>query len=128
MQGTDTFTEEKDLNRLHTALNRAIESEEYSVAATIRDRIAQVTGQTDSEKRDGGWEKGGVPEWLADRARRMGFLLPTQVQSNCLKAINQKVIFGIHKTVSHAMSSRRNSILPAFPRTAARALSRRSTV
>jgi hypothetical protein len=90
MKETETLQDEKDLNRLHTALNRAIESEEYSAAASIRDRIAQVTGQTDPSKRDG-WEKGGVPDWLADRARRMGFLLPTQVQNNCLKTINMQV-------------------------------------
>lgn len=88
MNGQGEEEEEKDLNRLHTALSRAIETEEYSQAASLRDKIATVTGQ-DTDARGGGWGKLGVPDWLADRAERMGFLMPTQVQRNSLGAIQQ---------------------------------------
>lgn len=41
-----------------------------------RNLIRQATGGGISE---GGWQKIGVPDWLADRAERMGFIVPTLV-------------------------------------------------
>ena len=81
-------THEADLNRLQTALNNAIEGEDYQTAAEIRNRISQVTGQ--KGKPDGGWIRIGAPEWLADRAERLGFRMPAQVQRNAMQAVKEK--------------------------------------
>lgn len=76
-----------DLNQLQTALNAAIKDEDYSQAAKIRDRIAQVSGS--GEERPLSWLDMGVPDWLADRADRMGFSIPTQVQRNSMRTAQQ---------------------------------------
>jgi superfamily II DNA/RNA helicase len=78
---------DSDLNRLQTALNNAIEGEDYQRAAEIRNRISQVTGN--KGKPDGGWVRIGAPEWLADRAERLGFRMPAQVQRNVMCTVKE---------------------------------------
>ena len=84
-----TATGENDLNRLQTALNSAIEAEDYAGAAQYRDLIKSKIGSGDAGATAsmGGWEALQVPEWLADRAERLGFRLPAQVQRNSLESI-----------------------------------------
>ena len=77
--------QDADLNRLQTSLNNAIEGEDYQKAAEIRDKISQVTGR--QGKPDGGWVRIGAPEWLADRAERLGYRMPAQVQRNAMCAV-----------------------------------------
>ena len=85
--GLRSSVHDSDLNRLQTLLNNAIEGEDYQRAADIRDRISKVTGQ--EGKPDGGWVRIGAPEWLADRAERLGFRMPAQVQRNAMCAVQQ---------------------------------------
>ena len=63
-----------DANQLQTALNRAIAAEDYHLAGQVRDRLQSLVGG-DSQTAD--WRQLGVPEWLADRAERMGFRYAT---------------------------------------------------
>lgn len=77
-----------DLNRLQTALISAIEAEDYSEAAKTRDLIKTATKSGGAGGgRSPSWAALQVPEWLADRAERLGFRLPMQVQQNALKAV-----------------------------------------
>jgi hypothetical protein len=85
--GLRSSAQDSDLNRLQTQLNNAIEGEDYQRAADIRDRISKVTGQ--EGKPDGGWVRIGAPEWLADRAERLGFRMPAQVQRNAMCAVQE---------------------------------------
>ncbi|EKX46587.1 hypothetical protein GUITHDRAFT_107374 [Guillardia theta CCMP2712] len=92
---------EEDLNRLHTALNAAVEAEDYTSASLLRDQISAISGfQADDRKKHSlDWKALGVPDWLVDRLERMGFRLPTQVQRNAMKAISQKAVFSSRDTV-----------------------------
>ena len=63
-----------DTNQLQTALNRAIAAEDYVTASQVRDQLQSVVGG-DTGTAD--WRDLGVPEWLADRAERMGFKYAT---------------------------------------------------
>ena len=80
--------EAPDLNRLHTQLNRAIEEENFEQAAQCRDLIRKAAGEEGEldSKHGGGWIHLGAPEWLADRAERLGFRMPTRVQRNAMNA------------------------------------------
>ncbi len=73
--GTDDILQEQDTNRLTTALNIAIAAEDYQLAAHIRDRLAELTGSDSEVTAD--WTKLGIPEWLAERAERIGYRFPT---------------------------------------------------
>ena len=73
--GTDDILQEQDTNRLTTALNIAITAEDYKLAADIRDRLAELTGSSSEVTAD--WTKLGIPEWLAERAERIGYRFPT---------------------------------------------------
>jgi len=75
-----------DLNQLQTALISAIEAEDYSAAAKYRDLIKAAT-QEQGGGRSPSWTALQVPEWLADRAERLGFRVPAQVQQNALRAV-----------------------------------------
>ena len=73
-----------DANQLQTALNRAIAAEDYVLASKVRDKLQTVVGG-DTGTAD--WRQLGVPEWLADRAERMGFKYATGLpcmQSTCI--------------------------------------------
>ncbi len=72
---TDDILLEQDTNRLTTALNIAIAAEDYKLAAHIRDRLAELTGSDSEVTAD--WTKLGIPEWLAERAERIGYRFPT---------------------------------------------------
>ena len=78
-----------DLNRLQTALISAIEAEDYSAAAKYRDLLTKATKKSGGAGagRSQSWAALQVPEWLADRAERLGFRVPVQVQQNALKAV-----------------------------------------
>jgi hypothetical protein len=63
-----------DTNQLQTALAASIAAEDYQAAGRIRDTLKS------SGKAEGGlldWRAVGVPEWLADRAERLGYTFPT---------------------------------------------------
>lgn len=75
--GLEDILQEQDTNRLTTALNVAIAAEDYKLAATIRDRLAELTGNDSEASAD--WTKLGIPEWLAERAERIGYRFPTGV-------------------------------------------------
>ncbi len=64
-----------DLNQLQTALSTAVAAEDYERAAEIKSALQAAAGQAGYEPAD--WYKLGVPDWLADRAERMGFKVPT---------------------------------------------------
>jgi hypothetical protein len=94
-----------DLNLLTTKLTDAIESEDYSSAARVRDLIARCAGQAANLD---GWTSLGAPEWLAERAERLGFRVPTLVQSRAFAAIGAKDTVirsqtGSGKTLSYLM-------------------------
>jgi hypothetical protein len=67
--------EQADLNQLTTALNNAIAAEDYRAAARLRDRLRQLSGRDAGTPAD--WRALGIPEWLADRAERIGYRFPT---------------------------------------------------
>ena len=70
--------QEQDTNQLTTALNIALAAEDYGLAARIRDRLTEVTGNDSELSAD--WIKLGIPEWLAERAEKIGYRFPTGVQ------------------------------------------------
>ncbi|KAL6770738.1 hypothetical protein ACKKBF_B32455 [Auxenochlorella protothecoides x Auxenochlorella symbiontica] len=73
----------EDLNLLHTELHAAVASQDFSRASQLRDRIAATTGTPPP----GSWEELGLPPWLADRARQLGFTLPTTTQARAIPAL-----------------------------------------
>ncbi|CAL5219427.1 g1256 [Coccomyxa viridis] len=79
---------EQDTNRLTTALNIATAAEDYKLAAHIRDRLAELTGSDSEVTAD--WTKLGIPEWLAERAERIGYRFPTDVQKRASRVLNSK--------------------------------------
>ena len=74
-----------DLSFLQTALNAAVEREDYEEAAALRDRVTAATSVQVGGGAD--WRAESVPEWLADRLARLNFRAPTLVQTNALRAI-----------------------------------------
>lgn len=75
-----------DINRLQTALSRAVAAEDYSTAALIRDQLNSVEGPDDGKPTPpSGWQGLGIPEWLADRVERLGYMLPTDIQRQTSK-------------------------------------------
>ncbi|WIA41652.1 hypothetical protein OEZ86_009006 [Tetradesmus obliquus] len=71
-----------DNNQLQTALAVAIAAEDYALASRIKERLQQKLAESGSAvvSKPMDWAALGVPEWLADRAERLGFLFPTEVQ------------------------------------------------
>ena len=90
MNGDERAPDPSDLNQLHTALDRAIASENYSLAAQIRD-VLRILVNGDSNGDDSilpnDWKRLGVLEWLADRAEDMGYRVPTEIQRRATPAI-----------------------------------------
>ena len=76
-----------DLNQLQTALNNAIASENYELAAKIRDVLSIAMGPEASSVPVGDWHALGILEWMADRAEDMGYRLPTEVQRRAAPVI-----------------------------------------
>lgn len=75
-----------DFNQLHTALNTAIASENFELAAKIRDLLSLLSGP-DNSSSAADWRKLHVPTWLADRAADLGFPIPTEVQRRAAAVI-----------------------------------------
>ncbi|WIA21360.1 hypothetical protein OEZ85_000580 [Tetradesmus obliquus] len=71
-----------DNNQLQTALAVAIAAEDYALASRIKERLQQKLAESGSAvvSKPMDWAALGVPEWLTDRAERLGFLFPTEVQ------------------------------------------------
>ncbi len=67
--------EPSDANELTTALNNAIAAEDYQLAATLRDRLRQLSGGDAGPLAD--WQNLGIPSWLAERAEHIGYRFPT---------------------------------------------------
>jgi hypothetical protein len=72
-----------DTNQLQTALSMAIEAEDYDTAAVVRDVLQQAMAAKAASAEPGAkvldWRALGLPDWLADRAERLGFRYPTGV-------------------------------------------------
>lgn len=73
-----------DINALTTELNDAIEREDFAAAARFRDQIAACAGQAAALD---GWVALGTPEWLAERAERLGYRVPTPVQRRAFRTL-----------------------------------------
>lgn len=73
-----------DTNQLQTALNVAIASEDYALAAQLRNALSSLLGEQPTPS---DWRQLGVLDWLAERAERLGFRYPTgaSVGSICTK-------------------------------------------
>jgi hypothetical protein len=71
----DDTAHTEDANELTTALNKAIATENYQLAAALRDKLRQLSGGEAESIAD--WHKLGVPSWLAERAEQIGFRFPT---------------------------------------------------
>lgn len=72
-----------DVNRLQTQLSKAVAAEDFTEAARIRDQLTDVCGEESTSRT--GWTGLGVPDWLADRAERLGFVMPTEIQHRAIK-------------------------------------------
>jgi hypothetical protein len=71
---------EFDLNEAMTALNAAVEREDYAEAA----RLKKLIGDAAPSARKS-WDD-AVPEWLHDRLERLAYRFPTPVQAATLRA------------------------------------------
>ena len=87
---------EADLNQLQTELSIAVAAEDYRAAAQLRTRIdAAYATVPDSAASNGAaapapprsWAALGIPEWLADRAVRLGFPFPNTIQQRAAAAL-----------------------------------------
>ena len=68
-----------DSNQLQTALNNAIKSEDYTLAASLRNALRESIGENGSFSLD--WRSFGCPHWLAERAEQMGYQFPTGISN-----------------------------------------------
>lgn len=74
-----------DTNQLQTALTNAILSEDYSLAARLRNQLQAVQGKGPMLELD--WKSFGCPDWLAERAEQLGYRFPTAIQRRCSVAM-----------------------------------------
>lgn len=72
-----------DVNRLQTQLSKAVAAEDFAQAAQIRDQLTDMCGDESTSRT--GWSGLGVPDWLADRAERLGYVMPTDIQHRAIK-------------------------------------------
>ena len=72
--GPQPHSSEQDANQLVTQLNSALAQEDYARASQLRDQLKAVQGSSDSLA---DWREYGCPDWLADRAEKLGFRFPT---------------------------------------------------
>ncbi|GLI69730.1 hypothetical protein VaNZ11_014406, partial [Volvox africanus] len=75
-----------DTNALQTALAAAIQSEDFELAAAVRDQLRRVAGGGAAAGRID-WAATGMPSWLADRAQRLGYRFPTEIQRRSAPAL-----------------------------------------
>ncbi len=66
-----------DANQLQTALNTAIAAEDYALASQLRDRLKTLLGDGEEGAPPADWRALGVPDWLAERAEKLGYRFPT---------------------------------------------------
>ena len=91
-----------DSNQLQTALNNAIMSEDYGLAARLRN---QLQGLGEVAKGNLDWRSFGCPEWLAERAEQLGFKFPTGDHSHlnwsptCCPTSSERVIYPIFLSI-----------------------------
>ena len=64
----------QDANQLVTQLNSALAQEDYARASELRDKLKALQGTSNSLA---DWRESGCPDWLADRAEKLGFRFPT---------------------------------------------------
>lgn len=76
-----------DSNQLQTALNNAIKSEDYTLAASLRNALRESIGENGNFSLD--WRSFGCPHWLAERAEQMGYQFPTDIQRRCCSALQR---------------------------------------
>ena len=76
------------VNSLQSSLLRAVQDQDYAAAAIARDALAAAVGGAHPPA-PADWGALGVPPWLADRAARLGFPFPTDVQRRAVPAILQ---------------------------------------
>lgn len=74
-----------DLNQLTTRLNQAVAAEDYRLASRIKARLAEVAGPAAQPPLS--WQAMGLPDWLIDRAERLGYRLPTDVQQRAARSM-----------------------------------------
>ena len=79
--GPQSNSSEQDANQLVTQLNNALAQEDYARASQLRDKLKAVQGSSDSLA---DWREYGCPDWLAERAEKLGFRFPTGVLSRLL--------------------------------------------
>ena len=79
--------EEFDLNAALTALNAAVEAEDYAEAARLKALIAADASDSDSSASTMTWPTGALPAWLLSRLEHLGFRYPTPVQSAALRSV-----------------------------------------
>ncbi len=82
-----------DSNQLQTALNVAIASEDYQLAAVLRDVLTRLMGDN---PKPADWQQLGVLDWLAERAERLGFRYPTGVCGGCLQTYKKLSVCVCH--------------------------------
>ena len=71
------------MDRLQTKLNKAVDDEDYEAAARLRDRLEGAAGAAGVCD----WAALGVPTWMDDWLRRLGFAMPTRVQLQALRSL-----------------------------------------
>ena len=87
-----------DINAAVTALNAAVEAEDYAEAARLKALIADQTPAASSWPQDD-----TLPTWLLERLEGLSFRYPTPVQSAAMKCARDAVISaptGAGKTVA----------------------------
>jgi superfamily II DNA/RNA helicase len=62
-----------------------VAAENYEDATRLKKLIQEVEGN--GAVPSSTWQQLGIPEWLADRADRLGFQFPTNVQQRAIKSI-----------------------------------------
>ena len=71
------------MDRLQTKLNIAVGDEDYEAAARLRDRLEGAAGAAGVCD----WAALGVPSWMDEWLRRLGFTMPTRVQLQALRSL-----------------------------------------
>ena len=93
---------EFDVNAAITAMNAAVEAEDYAEAARLKKLIA------DAGAKPSGWPTELVPAWLFDRCEKLGFRYPTPVQAAAFSArpaqdVVLRAATGAGKTLAYLM-------------------------
>eukprot|EP01023_Acetabularia_acetabulum_P020142 TRINITY_DN20387_c0_g1_i2.p1 TRINITY_DN20387_c0_g1~~TRINITY_DN20387_c0_g1_i2.p1 ORF type:complete len:177 (-),score=5.31 TRINITY_DN20387_c0_g1_i2:48-578(-) len=72
-----------DSNQLQTQLNLAIQTQDFSKAAQIRNRLKEVFGENGQLD----WRSNGALDWLAHRLEQLGYRYPLEIQRKSWEAI-----------------------------------------